>query len=268
LFDFAFKEYSLRWQDKRPTPADFFRTMEEASGVDLDWFWHGWFYTTDHVDISIDKISKLRMDTQNPDIDLDRRRQEELDKPESLFVTRNDAEGRRTWLEMNKDIRDFHDKNDRFTPTNADRNKYKQMLADLKPWEREVLARAIDEDANYYVLEFSNKGGLVMPILLELEFENGKKENLSIPAEIWRYSPKAVKKLLVTDKKKKLKSVTVDPLWMTADVDVENNHYPREIIKSRIESYKDKKREALEYKDIMHDYEKEKKDPEEKKYKK
>ncbi|PTB87087.1 aminopeptidase, partial [Pseudidiomarina aestuarii] len=53
LFDYAFKEYARRWMFKRPTPADFFRTMEEASGVDLDWFWRGWFYSTDHVDISL-----------------------------------------------------------------------------------------------------------------------------------------------------------------------------------------------------------------------
>ncbi|MCF6194747.1 MAG: M1 family metallopeptidase, partial [Kangiellaceae bacterium] len=77
LFDFAFKEYSERWMFKRPTPSDFFRTMEEASGVDLDWFWRGWFYSTDHVDISIDKVYQLRLDTKNPDIDFDRRRQEE-----------------------------------------------------------------------------------------------------------------------------------------------------------------------------------------------
>ncbi|MEM0925999.1 MAG: M1 family metallopeptidase, partial [Planctomycetota bacterium] len=88
LFDFAFKEYSRRWRFRRPTPADFFRTMEEASGVDLDWFWRGWFYTTDHVDISLDRIWKLRLDTKDPDIDFARRRQEEADKPASLTVQR------------------------------------------------------------------------------------------------------------------------------------------------------------------------------------
>jgi hypothetical protein len=92
LFDFAFREYSRRWMFKRPAPADFFRTMEEASGVDLDWFWRGWFYTTDHVDISIDRLWKLRLDTEDPDIDFDRRRQEEADKPASVIVERNRAE--------------------------------------------------------------------------------------------------------------------------------------------------------------------------------
>ena len=76
LFDFAFKEYATRWKYKRPTPSDFFRTMEEASGVDLDWFWRGWFYTTDHVDISLDSVYKLRLNTEDPDIDFARERED------------------------------------------------------------------------------------------------------------------------------------------------------------------------------------------------
>ena len=103
LFDFAFKEYSNRWKYKRPTPSDFFRTMEEASGVDLDWFWRGWFYTTDHVDISIDNVYSLRMDTKDPDIDYARKRQVEMDKPEPVSVTRNREDGK-TWVERNPDM--------------------------------------------------------------------------------------------------------------------------------------------------------------------
>ncbi|MCE2028873.1 M1 family metallopeptidase [Sessilibacter corallicola] len=266
LFDFAFKEYAQRWVYKRPTPADFFRTMEEASGVDLDWFWYGWFYTTDHVDISIDKVYKLRLDTQNPDIDFDRRRKEELDKPPSRFVETNKAEGRELWIDKNPDIRDFYDENDRFIVTNKERNKYQQMLADLKPWEREALERAVKEDKNYYVMEFSNLGGLVMPILLRYTYTDGTQEDEMIPAEIWRRSPKAVQKLLVTDKE--LKSVEVDPGWETADVDVENNHYPRQIIPSRIESFKSKKDERPVARDIMHDIKTKVEKPKVKEYKK
>ncbi|GLS24716.1 M1 family metallopeptidase [Marinibactrum halimedae] len=262
LFDFAFKEYAVRWKNKRPTPSDFFRTMEEASGVDLDWFWRGWFYTTDHVDISVDSVYTLRLDTKNPDIDFKRRRQEEADKPTSLFVERNKEERKRTWVELNKDVSDFYDKNDRFTVTNKERNKYKQFLADLDPWERKAFERAVDEDKNYYVINFSNLGGLVMPILLELEFKNGKKEEMMIPAEIWRRSPKKVSKLIVTDKKQELVSVVVDPHWETADVNNENNHYPPRIIPSRIESYKDEPRKGPVYRDIMHDIKTELKDPE------
>jgi hypothetical protein len=253
LFDFAFKEYATRWKYKRPTPSDFFRTMEEASGVDLDWFWRGWFYSTDHVDISLDKISKLRLDTKNPDIDFSRLRQEELDKPLSKTVELNKAEGKNLWVERFSDITDFYDENDRFTVTNKERNKYNEFLGKLKPWERKTLERAIKEDKNYYVLEFSNKGGLVMPIILELTFADGSTENQYIPAEIWRRSPKAVNKMIITDKDKELVSITVDPRWETADVNVHNNHYPRQITPSRIEAYKKKKSTQKVSRDIMQD---------------
>ena len=253
LFDFAFKEYSERWRFKRPTPSDFFRTMEEASGVDLDWFWRGWFYSTDHVDIAIDKVYQMRLDTHNPDIDYGRLRQIEADKPSSLFVERNKAEGKELWVDRNSDVTDFYDTNDRFTVTNKERNKYNKFLKDLKPWERKTLERAIKEDKNYYVLEFSNVGGLVMPILLELTYKDGSKDSMYIPAEIWRRTPKQVRKLIVTDKEQELASVAVDPGWETADVDVENNHYPRQIIPSRVEAYKAKKRTDKVSRDIMKD---------------
>ena len=253
LFDFAFKEYAQRWMFKRPTPSDFFRTMEEASGVDLDWFWRGWFYTTDHVDISLDSVYKLRLDTEDPDIDFAREREAEMEKPKSLTDIRNKEEGKKLWVDRFEDIRDFYDENDRYTVTNKERNKYKKFLKGLKPWERKALERAVKEDKNYYVLDFSNKGGLVMPIILELTFEDGSKEEMRIPAEIWRRTPKAVSKLIVTEKDKNLVSVTVDPHWETADVDVENNHYPRRIIPSRIEAYKNKPRNTYEYRDLMHD---------------
>lgn len=251
LFDFAFKEYATRWKFKRPTPSDFFRTMEEASGVDLDWFWRGWFYSTDHVDISLDKVYKLQLDTKDPDIDFERRRKEEQDKPMPIFVELNQAEGKTTWVERNKDVRDFYDKNDRFTVTNKERNSYQQFLADLEPWERQVFERAVEENKNYYVLNFSNLGGLVMPILLQLTFEDDSVQDMYIPAEIWRKTPDAVSKLIVTEKT--LKQVVVDPKWLTADVDVENNHYPRQIIPSRIEAFKREKSKELVNRDIMQD---------------
>lgn len=253
LFDFAFREYANRWKFKRPTPADFFRTMEEASGVDLDWFWRGWFYTTDHVDISIDKIYKLRLDTHDPDIDFDRRRAEAKDHPPSVYIDRFKAEGGKVWVERNPDITDFYDENDAYTVTNKDRNEYQAFLKDLKPWERQVLDRAIEEDKNYYVLEFSNKGGLVMPIILGLTFEDGTTERQYIPAEIWRRTPHMVRKLIITDKGKELAQVVVDPKWETADVNVENNHYPRRFVPSRIEAFKDPKRKGWVYKDLMQD---------------
>ncbi|WNC67671.1 M1 family metallopeptidase [Thalassotalea nanhaiensis] len=268
LFDFAFKEYAVRWKNKRPTPSDFFRTMEEASGIDLDWFWYGWFYTTDHVDISVDSVYKLRLDTKNPDIDYDRRRQEHLEKPSSLHVDRNTAAGVKTWLELNEDVSDFHDDNDRWTVTNKERNKYKEMLNKLEPWERKAFERAVKEDKNYYVINFSNLGGLVMPILLDLTYEDGSTDSIHIPAEIWRRAPKNVSKLIVTEKGKNLVSVTVDPHWETADVNPDNNHYPRRIIESRIEAFKKEKSKKMEYRDIMHDSKTELKEPKAKVYKK
>jgi hypothetical protein len=253
LFDFAFKEYAQRWMFKRPTPSDFFRTMEEASGVDLDWFWRGWFYSTDHVDISLDSVYKLRLNTEDPDIDFGRERQAEMEKPQSLTVIRNKEEGKELWVDRFDDISDFYDENDRYTVTNKERNSYQKFLKGLEPWERTAFERAVKEDKNYYVLNFSNLGGLVMPIILELAYEDGSKEEMRIPAEIWRRTPKAVSKLIVTEKDKELVSVTVDPHWETADVDVENNHYPRRIIPSRIEAYKGKSRNSYEYRDLMQD---------------
>ncbi|MBB1270801.1 M1 family metallopeptidase [Shewanella sp. SR44-3] len=268
LFDFAFKEYALRWENKRPTPADFFRTMEEASGVDLDWFFHGWFYTTDHVDISLDKIYKLRLDSLNPDIDFKRQRQDNLDKPSSYFSQNNKTEGKKVWVGKHSDNQDFHDKHDKFTVTNQDRNDYQQMLADLEPWERQALERAIKEDQNYYVLEFSNLGGLVMPLLLELSYEDGTVTSMNIPAEIWRKSPHHVSKLIITDKDKVLASVALDPSQETADVDIENNFYPRRIIQSRIEAFKDDKDDAKDSRDLMFDFKAELEEPETKEFKK
>ncbi len=251
LFDFAFKEYSQRWMFKRPTPSDFFRTMEEASGVDLDWFWRGWFYSTDHVDISLDSVFKLQLDTHDPDIDFARLRDAEANKPGSLFDERNRAEGKRLWVELNPDVSDFYDNNDRFTVTNKERNSYQDFLKGLDAWERKVLDRAVKEDKNYYILDFSNRGGLVMPIILGLTYADGSSETTYIPAEIWRRTPDAVKKLIVTDKE--LTQVVVDPKWETADVDVENNHYPRRIIPSRIEAFKSPKSKAKVSRDIMQD---------------
>ena len=252
LFDHALKTFSQRWKFKRPTPSDFFRTIEEASGVDLDWFWRGWFYSTDHVDISLDSIYRLRLDTKDPDIDFARLRQENADKPAKVGVLLDEQEGIQTWVERFPDITDFYDKNDIYTVTNKERNEYQGFLKGLEDWEKKVFTRAVKEDKNYYVLEFSNIGGLVMPIILELEMTDGSKERMNIPAEIWRRNPHNVRKLIVLEKGQELKSVIVDPNWETADADIHNNAYPRQIIPSRIEAYKSK-RSGLSRRDIMHD---------------
>ncbi len=250
-FDFALKEYSRRWKFKRPTPSDFFRTMEEASGTDLDWFWRGWFYTTDHVDISLDSIYRLTMDSKNPDIDLPRRRQEKADEPTPVGIGFNKEQGLPIWVLENPGVTDFYDKNDQFTVTPKDKKGYTDFLEGLAPWERAAFDRAVKEDANYYVLNFSNKGGLVMPIVLGLTFKDGSTEKLNIPAEIWRRNSKEVAKLLVYPKNKELVEVMVDPDWETGDADLENNHYPRRIIPSRVEAFKDEASKSRVSRDLM-----------------
>ncbi len=250
-FDFALKEYARRWKFKRPTPADFFRTMEEASGTDLDWFWRGWFYTTDHVDISLDSIYRLKMDTKDPDIDLPRRRSERADEPDLVGIGLNKQQGLPIWVLENPGVTDFYDKNDEFTVTPKDRKSYKDFLDGLAPWERAAFDRAVKEDANYYVLNFSNKGGLVMPIILGLTFKDGSTEKLAIPAEIWRRNAREVAKLLVYPKGKELVQVVLDPDWETGDADIENNHYPRRIIPSRVEAFKDEASKSRVSRDLM-----------------
>ena len=252
-FDFAFREYARRWQFKRPTPADFFRTMEEASGTDLDWFWRGWFYTTDHVDISLDKVYRMSMDTEDPDIDFERARQQEADKPAPVGVRLNEEEGIQPWVDRHPDVSDFYDENDIFTVTNKERNAYQSFLEGLDPWEREAFERALEEDKAYYVFEFSNRGGLVMPIILGLEFADGTSEKVYIPAEIWRRNPRSVRKLLVFDHGKELVQVVVDPDWETADTDVTNNSFPRQIIPTRVEAYRSQRSGSYARRDIMHD---------------
>jgi len=252
-FDFAFKEYARRWKFKRPTPSDFFRTMEEASGVDLDWFWRGWFYTTDHVDISLDRVFHLEMNTEDPDIDYQRLRDDLAGEPEPIGARLNREEGMQTWVERFPDIRDFYDENDVYTVTNVERNKYQDFLKGLDDIERRVFERAVAEDAEYYVLEFSNIGGLVMPIILGLEFTDGTIERMYIPAEIWRRNPHTVSKLLTFPNGKELKQIIIDPEWETADADLENNYYPRRITPSRIETYKSKRAFSFSRRDIMQD---------------
>ncbi|MCU0947603.1 MAG: hypothetical protein MUF47_05060, partial [Porphyrobacter sp.] len=141
--------------------------------------------------------------------------------------------------------------NDQFTVTPKDRKNYQGFLDGLLPWERQVFDRAVKEDANYYVLNFTNKGGLVMPIILGLTFKDGSTQKLNIPAEIWRRNAREVSKLLVFPKGRELVQVVVDPDWETADADIENNHYPRRIIPSRIEAFKEERSKARTARDLM-----------------
>jgi hypothetical protein len=259
LFDFAFKEYTARWKFRRPTPADLFRTMEEASGVDLDWFWRGWFFTTDHVDISIDRITKMKVGSHDPDIENPLAREELANEPLSRTHQHNADEGLTTRVERRPQLLDFYDENDAFTVSNKDRNEFQAYLDGLRSpldadpeWRVKTLKRALEEDKNYYVMEFSSPGGLVMPIILQISYSDGSQEMMRIPAEIWRYSPGQVNKLIARDKE--IVSVEVDPFWETADVDLSNNHYPRKFTPSRLEIYKfEREKGRLPERDLMQD---------------
>ncbi len=232
LFDYSFKEYSKRWMFKHPNPADFFRTMEDASGVDLDWFWRGWFYTTDPVDISIDKVIEGVFDTKNPEIEKARIRAERASKPEELTILRNRKDIPQTAVENNADLKDFYNEYDPLAVTETDRKNYQAYLATLTPDDKKWL----ENQKYFYQVDLSNVGGLVMPVIIEFEFEDGTKEVEKIPAEIWRVDNKKISKIFVKDKR--VKSFTLDPYLETADIDLANNAFPRKQTPSRFELLK------------------------------
>jgi hypothetical protein len=202
LFDFAFKQYARSWKFKRPTPADFFRTMEDASGVDLDWFWRGWFYTTDHVDIALNDMREYRLSTKNPDVEGALQRQRRADTtPPPVTVTENREAGLKTYMDLHPDAADFYSQNDQFEPTNKDRNDYQAFLAGLKEPDKSAFERSLRENPYLYFIDFENLGGLVSPLPLRFTFEDGTTKDIMIPAEIWRMNNEKVTKLFVETKK-------------------------------------------------------------------
>ncbi|MFK7915243.1 MAG: M1 family aminopeptidase, partial [Pseudomonadales bacterium] len=236
-FDYAFREYANRWKFKRPTPSDFFRTMEDASGMDLDWFWRGWFYSTDHVDVAISNVRHYQIASGDPDKDAaSARTQDARDRPESLTQTRNREAGLKTRLQQRPALRDFYNDNDRFTPNNKARNDYQTMLKDLEDWERQTLERAVAEDQHIYFVDFENIGGLVTPLPLQITFASGKVQQQQLPAQIWRRNHKAVTRIMIFDEA--IKSIALDVRHETADADYANNHYPRTLQQSNLALYK------------------------------
>ena len=221
LFDFAFKEYSNRWRFKRPMPGDFFRSMEDASGVDLDWFWRGWFYTTDHVDIEISGASLVDFDTQNDYIEKPKRKSEREAAGISVSEERNADLPKRT--QKFPELNDFYNEYDALNVTDDDQKAYAQFLESLSDEQKKTLS----ELPNAYLVEFKNVGGLVMPLIVELHFADGTKEIRRIPAEIWRRNNKVVSKMFITEKP--VQHFLIDPRGETADSDVSNNFYPRRI---------------------------------------
>jgi hypothetical protein len=237
LFDFAFKEFSRRWMFKRPTPSDFFRTMEDASGVDLDWFWRGWFYTTDHVDIALTDVREYRLSTKDPNVENPLARQRrEASRPSPKTVEDNDAEGRRTYMERFPEIADFYNENDEFVVNNKDLNDYASFRDGLKPGEREVFERALKADPFIYFVDFENVGGLVSPLPVKLVYEDGTDREILIPAEIWRMNNEKVTRVFVEPKK--VVSVVLDARHQIADADKRNNSFPQTIPASRLDAFR------------------------------
>ena len=225
-FDFAFREYARRWKFKRPMPADFFRTMEDASGVDLDWFFRGWFYTIDHTDIAITGLTHFTVDSQDPTESKARAKERSRKSNDTISKRRSAKLPKR--IDAFAELKDFYDEHDEFALTREAKEAYAKMLKKLSKEDRELL----ESKLNFYVLDLENIGGMVMPVLLQLTYADGKKEELHIPAEIWRKNNREVSKLLISARK--IASILVDPHEETADTDKENNVFPRLAKESRI----------------------------------
>ena len=226
LFDFAFKEYANRWMFKRPTPADFFRTMEDASAIDLDWFWYGWFYTTDHVDISISNLSRIRLKTDVDYLDKPRREEALNRQPPQISEIRNQDLTKR--VEQFPELKDFYNEYNELAITEADRVAYSKFLADLQDEQKQVL----ESDLLIYALELENLGGLVSPIILQIEYFDGTQEERRFPAEIWRLNNQIITRLLIVEKP--IKQVVLDQNWKPPTPISQNNYFPRRIDDSDI----------------------------------
>ncbi len=219
LFDYAFKTYANRWKFKHPTPEDFFRTMEDASATDLDWFIRGWFYTTDYTDIGIKEVKQYYVSNDAPKdfkAPTPSRRNRLKTTGPMVFMVSNTSESFKP--EMNKalEIKEIKTLDD-FLKTN------------FKP---EEIAK-FDSPKYFYEVIFNKPGGLVMPIIVELTFEDGTTENQTFPAQIWRMNDDEVTRTFAT--KKVIKKIVVDPKLETADIDITNNTWPKEEVKSKFD---------------------------------
>lgn len=232
LFDFAFKTYAQRWMFKHPTPADFFRTMEDASGVDLDWFWRGWFYTTDHVDMAIKDMKWYQIDTQDPDLEMPFKREQKENEVPQIYRERNLEDVKETYLEKDPRLADFYTNWDRFKPNKLDREESQKYIETLSDEEIAMLKSG----KNYYELTFEKIGGIPMPLIVEFTLNNGEKVKEYIPAEIWKMGQDEVKKVFVF--KEEVVDVVLDPWLETADTEISNNYWPPRMKPSKFKMYK------------------------------
>ncbi len=231
LFDFAFKEYANRWKFKHPSPADFFRTMEDASGVDLDWFWRGWFYTTDHVDIALSEVKHYQMSSLNAQQEMNLRKQWDAKNGEYISITRNRESVKETLMEKYPDLKDEYNNRDPYRPNAQTERRLQTAEKSLSAEDKKL----IESGKQFYELKFENKGGLVMPVILEFRFADGSKSLQRLPAEIWRMNSATFTKVFVFDKE--VSEIVLDPFLETADTDRGNNFYPERRQPTRFEMY-------------------------------
>lgn len=219
LFDKAFQEFSVRWAFKHPKPADFFRTMEDASAVDLDWFWRGWFYSTDHVDITLDEVKWYKVKKSQPDLE-----------KRNVKVAGGDVSAGKG--KPGEKVTDFSKGPQDFTVLNTKEEDYGQFRARID----DNAMRTKLEEKNFYEVTLKNTGGLVSPVIIEWTYKDGSKETEKIPAEIWRLNEKEVKKVFV--KEKEVVNVVIDPKQETADVNITDNVFPKRAAESKFDQLK------------------------------
>lgn len=236
LFDFAFKEYARRWAFRHPSPADFFRTMEDASAIDLDWFWRGWFYTNDHCDQSLDAVRWFQIDSKNPDREKPKMAEQKEREEQGISAIRN-QKGYESVVEKDPATRDFYNAYDPHAVTDADREDYRKLVDKLSFNERKLL----DSGLNFYQIDISNRGGLLMPVIMRFTFNDGTEQIERIPAEVWRMDADSISKVYYFNKE--LVSVTLDPFLETADTDRSSNHWPPRAEPTRFQLFKENKNE-------------------------
>ncbi len=219
LFDKSFKEYAQRWAFKHPKPADFFRTMEDASAVDLDWFWRGWFYGTDNCDMSLDEVKWYKV-----------RKDQVTVENKTKTATKGDLAAKDGGAKPS----DFSQGPQPFSVIPTDNRFYGEFANRLD--DKAVMAKM--ENKNFYEITLTNKGGLVMPVIIEWTYKDGSKEIERLPAEIWRINETKVTKVFAKDKE--VVNVVIDPLKETADISIEDNVFPRVVQPSKFDELKKK----------------------------
>ena len=223
VFDEAMLEYGQTWAFKRPMPADFFRLMEESAGEDLDWFWQGWFYTTEYVDLEIGDITQWVPNTNDPHVDSILKKQDRDRNP--ISKARQEYVDGKKYVDRFPDLIDFYNTYDPLDVTDGQIEEAEDYFEDLTEKERKIFDR--HQDKIYTHVEIKNNGQLVTPVVLEIETLDGNIEELRYPADIWRRNQKNTRKMLITNKP--VVRITIDPHHELADVDHSNNQFPREI---------------------------------------